>query len=176
MTGGGDVISCESEAYAWCVVVDALVLAGVDLEGLVPDSDGAIGADAAVEGCPCRKMVGVAILRVSDEMVEAAPVLRDHDSTPVDGGMRAEEAGVGNGVEFAQHGWHSCCGRYPFVEGQRAVNAHADKEDDEGAFDVGGVASWEDFAHNSSGREVSVAIRWGCTTEGFDDVCLYATL
>lgn len=150
MAGGLDVASGESETHTWSVVIDGLILSGCDLIGFVPDTDGAIGADAAVKGCPCRKVIGIAILSVANEVVEAAPVLCDHDSAPVDGGVRAEKAGVGIGVELAQHRPHRCSRRYPLMEGQQAINAHANEEDDKGAFDVAGVASGEDLAHRNS--------------------------
>ncbi len=179
MAGGGDVASGERKSHAWKVVVDALVLPGGNLVGFVPDADGAIGTDAAVEGRPCRKMVRVAILGVADEMVEAAPVLRDHNSAPVDGGMRAKKAGFGIGIELAEHGSHRCGGRYPLMEGQQAIDAHADKEDDKGAFDVGGIAPWKDFAHRNS-RELlcdnETSYWMTAAKEGFNVVCLDATL
>lgn len=151
VTGGGDMVSGESEAHAGCVVVDALVLASSDLVGFVPDAYRAVGAHAAVEGCPRGEMVGVAGLGVGDEMVEAAPVLSDHDSAPIYGGMGGEEAGFRIGIELAEHRAHGCGGGNPFVKGQQAVDAHADEEDYERAFDAGGVTAGEDFGHRKGG-------------------------
>ena len=82
----------EGEAEARHVDVDGLVLVGGDLVGFVPDADATVVADALVEGLPCREVRCVALLSVGDEVVEAAPVLGDHNAGPVEGGEAAEEA------------------------------------------------------------------------------------
>lgn len=137
----------DGEAEEGHVGVDAFVLSSGDLVGFVPDSDGAVAADALVEGLPSGKVGGFVGLGVVDEVVEAAPVLGDHDSAPVDGGEAAEEAEGWVGVELAKHGAHGDGGGKPFVRGEQAVDAHADEEDDERAFDAGGEAAWVDGRH-----------------------------
>ena len=107
----------------------------------MPDADSAVGADALVEGLPCGEVSGVAGLGIGDEMVEATPVLGDHDSTPVKGGVGGQEAERWVGEEFVEHGTHGLgCGK-PLANGEKSVDAKADEEDDEGAFDGGGIAT-----------------------------------
>ena len=148
VSGGGFVGAGDGEAEAGHVGVDGLVLAVGDLVGFVPDAYGAVVADALVEGLPGGEVGGVARLGVVDEVVEGAPVLGDHDSGPVDGGEAAEEAEGWVGVELAEHGTHGAGGGKPLVEGEEPVDAEADEEDDEGAFDAGGVAAWVDGGHH----------------------------
>jgi hypothetical protein len=147
MSGGGFLGSGQAEAEAGHIDVDGLVLAGGDLVGFVPDADGAVAADVLVEGLPGREVCGVAGLGVVDEVVEAAPVLGDHDAGPVERGEAAEEAEFGVGVELLEHGGHGFGDREPLVEGEQAVDAKADEEDDEGAFDAGGEAACVDGGH-----------------------------
>jgi hypothetical protein len=147
VSDGGFVGAGEGETKAGHVVVDRLILAGGDLVGFVPDADGAVVADALVEGLPGGEVGGVAGLRVVDEVVEAAPVLGDHDSAPVEGGETAEEAEGRVGVKLVEHGAHGFRGGEPLAWGEEAVDAKADEEDDEGAFDAGGVTAWMESGH-----------------------------
>jgi hypothetical protein len=94
-----------------------------------------------------REVGGVAGLGVGDEMVEAAPVLGEHNSAPVEGGVGGEEAEKWVGVELVEHGAHSFGGGEPLVDGKQAVDAKPDEEDDEGAFDAGGVTAWVEGGH-----------------------------
>jgi hypothetical protein len=149
VSGGGFVGAGDGEAEAGHVGIDGLGLAGGDLVGFVPDADGAIIADALVEGLPGGEVGGVAGLGVVDELVEAAPVLGDHDSAPVEGGEAAKKAEGWVGVELAEHGAHGFGGGEPLVDGEQAVDAEADEEDDEGAFDAGGVAAWVEGGHGA---------------------------
>jgi hypothetical protein len=144
---GGLVGSGYGEAEAGHVGVDGFVFTGGDLVGFVPDAYGSVSSDVLVEGLPCGEVGGVAGLGVIDKMVEGAPVLGDHDSGPVDGGEAAEEAEGRVGVEFTQHGAHGGGDGKPFVRHQETVDAHADEEDDEGAFDAGGEPARVDGRH-----------------------------
>jgi hypothetical protein len=147
VSGGGFVGAGEGEAEAGHVRVDGLVLACGDLIGFVPDADGAVVSDTLVEGLPCGEVGGGAGLGVVDEVVEAAPVLGDHDAGPVEGGEAAEEAEGWVGVELAEHGAHGFADGEPLIEGEEAVDAKADEEDDEWAFDAGGEAAWVEGGH-----------------------------
>jgi hypothetical protein len=166
VSGGGLVGAGEGEAEAGHVGVDGLVVAGGDLEGLVPDADGAVGAYALVEGFPGGKVGGGAGLGVVDEVVEAAPVLGDHDAGPVDGGEAAEKAEVGVGVELPEHGAHGFGDGEPLVEGEEAVDAEADEEDDEGAFDAGGEAAWVEGGHGLCGSVQTWAMSFSGSCSG----------
>jgi hypothetical protein len=147
VSGGGFVGTGDGQAEAGHVGVDGFVFSGGDLVGFVPDADGVVVADVLVEGLPCGEVGGVTGLGVVDELVEAAPVLGDHDAGPVDGGEAAEEAQGRVGVELAEHGAHRFADGEPFVDGEEAVDAKADEENDEGAFDVGGVSACVDGRH-----------------------------
>ena len=149
VSDGGFVSAGEGEAEAGHVDVDGLVLSGADLIGLVPDADGAIVAYALVEGLPGGKVCGVAGLRIVDEVVEAAPVLGDHDAGPVEGGEASEEAEFRVGVELLEHGGHGFGDGEPLVEGEDAVDAKADEENNERTLDAGGVATCLDGRHIS---------------------------
>ena len=137
----------EGEAEAGHVDVDGLVLVGGDLVGFVPDADGAVVADALVEGFPCGEVRGVALLGISNEVVEASPVLSHGDAAPVDGRVACEEAQLRVGVKFAEHGWHGFGYEGPLVEGEETVDAKAYEEDDEGPFDARGKTAWMDDGH-----------------------------
>ena len=147
VTGSGFVGASDREAEAGHVVVDALRLAVGDLVGFVPDADGAVFADALVEGLPGGKVGGVAGLGVGDEMVEAAPVLGEHNSAPVEGGVGGEKAEGWVGVEFVEHGAHGFGGGKPLVDREQAVDAKADEEDHEGPFNAGSVTAWVEGRH-----------------------------
>lgn len=88
------------------VGVDALVIAVCNLISFVPDADGAVRFDALVEGFPGWEVDGVTGLGVSDEMVEAAPVLGNHDSAPVKGWVGGKQAQRRASVEFFEHRAH----------------------------------------------------------------------
>jgi hypothetical protein len=147
VSGGGFVGSGLGETEAGHIGVDALILAGGDLIGLVPDAYGSIAADVLVEGLPCGEVSGVARLGVVDEVVEGAPVLSDHDAGHVEGGESAEEAEFRVCIELAEHRAHgSCCGK-PFANSEETVDTKADKKDNEGTFDVGGEPTCMDGGH-----------------------------
>ena len=139
--------ACDGEAEAGHVVVDALGLAVGDLVSFVPDSDSAVFADTLVECLPGGEVGGVAGLGVGDEMVEASPVLGEHDSAPIEGSVGGEKTEGRVGVEFVEHGAHGFGGGEPLVDGEQAVDAKADEEDDERAFDACGVTAWVEGGH-----------------------------
>jgi hypothetical protein len=147
VSGGGFVGSGEGEAEAGHVVVDALVLTGGDLVGLVPDAYGSVAADVLVESLPCGEVCGVAGLGVVDEVVEGAPVLSDYDPGHVEGGESAEEAEFGFGVELAKHGAHGFCGGKPFAKGEETIDTKAYKKDDKGPVDMRGESTCVDGGH-----------------------------
>jgi hypothetical protein len=77
----------------------------------------------------------------------SCPVLRDHDSAPVHGGVGSEEARRRVGVELFPHGAHRFGDRKPFSDREQAVDANADEEHHKGAIDRGGVAAGEWIGH-----------------------------
>ena len=101
-----------------------------------------------VEGLPGGKVFGAPGLGVGDEVVEAAPVLGDHDTAPLDGAAGGEEAEFGVGVELVAH---TPGGGEPFARSEEAVDAQADEEDDQRTFDAGGVAAWVEGGHMGKG-------------------------
>ena len=92
VSGSGFVGSGWGESEAGHIGVYALILAGGDLVGFVPDADGSIASDVLIEGFPCGEVGCIARLGVVDEVVEGAPVLGDHDAGHVEGGESAEKA------------------------------------------------------------------------------------
>src|SRR6476660_3400870 len=72
---GVDVLRRSRETSQRHVVVDALVLAGVHQERLVPDADVAVRADFLVELHPVGIVHLVAIAGVGNQLLERPPVL-----------------------------------------------------------------------------------------------------
>jgi hypothetical protein len=155
--------SCAGQAVAWHVGVDALGLAGCDLVSLVPDSYGTIGiACTLVECLPCGQMPGIALVGVGKQMIEAAPVLNKRGSAPYEAILGGEEAEGRIGVELFDHRRHSAEGRKPLLRSVEAVNTDADEKDDEGAFDAGGISTFEDGRHNGERISRRANDGWGC--------------
>src|SRR5690349_757126 len=98
LTGGG-------QAEPRHVDVDALVLAGTHLVGLVPDTDVARAAHDLVEPSPDRQMWQVAPTRKTVEVVEATPVLHDRRAVD-DREVPLQQALLWVLVQPAQHPWH----------------------------------------------------------------------
>jgi hypothetical protein len=170
VAGGGIVRAGAGEAVAGHVEVDGLRLSGSDLIGLMPDSNNAFGVSGAlIEGLPGGEMVGVTSVGVGEEMIEATPILDERRSTRGEAGLGAEEAEGGVSVELLDHGRHGSEGGKPLTNGEQPVDADADKKDDEGAFDAGGVSAWKDGGHieerispQERGKEIEGEICDGC--------------
>lgn len=119
------------------VGVDAFGMSGGDLIRLVPYPDRGIGVTGAlIELLPRGQVLGIASVRVGKQMIEAAPVLDEINSTPDNTVLGREEAERWVGVELANHRWHGTQSGEPFMRSMQPVNTHADEEDDEGTVDT----------------------------------------
>ena len=92
VSGGGNVGACQGQTHARHVVVDAFILACRHLIRFVPDADGAVFPNALVKGLPRGKVMRIAGLSVGDQMVKTTPVLREHNSAPVERCVRTQKS------------------------------------------------------------------------------------
>jgi hypothetical protein len=126
------------------VHVDGFVLAALDLEGFMPDAYRAVIADAAIEFGPRGQMGAGFRVRLRVKALKAAPVLNVDDAAPVESGFDVQQAKVGVLYQLGDHARHGLGDAHPFGEFPELVHAHADEEDNEGFFGLGGVAAGED--------------------------------
>jgi hypothetical protein len=143
--GGWDYLACLGEAEWRHVDVDALVLALADRVRLMEDADRAVVAYGAIKGSPCGQVGFVAGVGIGIEVVNAAPILERHDGATAKEGLYVQEAKVWLSGELFEHARHGLGDGEPLVDLPEAVDAHADEEDGEVAFDLGGVTAWEDW-------------------------------
>jgi len=107
----------------------------------MPDTYGAIIADGAIEGCPGREMRGVPVTGVVVQMLEGLPILQGGHAAPVEEDLGAEETVFRMGVQLFQHRRHRGDDLPPFPNGQDAVDAHPNEEDNVGTFGLCGGAA-----------------------------------
>ena len=81
--GDADMIRRTGQAEARHVGVDGFELAGAHDVGFVPDANGAVCSDAAIELRPGRKMMRIARMGIGMQVLKAAPILKNADAPPI---------------------------------------------------------------------------------------------
>ena len=69
MTCGRDQGRGQTQTKGWHIIIDCLILPGLNLIGFVPDSYIPITTDAFIEGNPGREVLGIAVSDVGHEVV-----------------------------------------------------------------------------------------------------------
>jgi hypothetical protein len=141
------VSSRRGQAEFWHVDIHAFAFAGLDEVGLVPDADGSVVANGAVEGGPGWEMMARAIVGVGDELIEALPILLDDNDPAGEGAAVEQQPGLRLFTELREHARHGKHDGKPFSDCKKIVNAHADEKKDDRLLDVRGIAAGNDFIH-----------------------------
>jgi hypothetical protein len=89
----------------------------------------------------------VSIVGIGEQIVEAAPVLEDTDTPPVNEKLGVEQAQSGIALELRDHGRHGRSNAGPLTQGEEAIDAHADEEDKERLAALCGKAAGKNRCH-----------------------------
>ena len=129
------------------VSVDALILAGLDHIGFVPDANASAGTHCAIESLPGLEVVQGRIAGKPLKLLERSPVLNERHAAPVDERLGVHQAEFLVREQMFNHRTHGPCDWQPFVDCEKAIDAHADDEDDKRPVHLCSEAAGENLAH-----------------------------
>jgi hypothetical protein len=112
------------------VVADGFIRALCDLIRLMPDACIATIAYGTGESLPSRGMLKILIRGVSNQMCGGTPILHRNKGA-TDPEMASEKSKLFVRLKFTQHSGHGSGDGKPFVNFERAVDAHPDQENAE---------------------------------------------
>src|SRR5205807_2547381 len=95
------------------VAINAFVLPSLYFISFMPDAYRPIISDGPVELRPGRQMLCITRLSVCEQVVETAPILHNHYSAPVNGGVSSEQAPFRGIITFM---FRLCPDRYVLTE------------------------------------------------------------